>query len=171
MPTPEAARRRLVLRPIIVITSVCAYAASGIFAGTLGFWLQDRELPIISLASQVLTPEVRPGSDLQIQWKVYRRRAGCPATAIHVLRDSAGHREIIERVTPGLLGSLGEETFISRYTLPNTFVSGPGTHTLTRSYRCNPIHAWWPIVEQSVVHVFKIEGDPVQTAPVEIIPR
>lgn len=129
------------------------------WSGLVGFWVQDRAVPVKGKAVDIVGP-VYPGGRLLVRWNVHRDRA-CAATRQELIVDVQGVRWLIAAQTySGPAGPLGDDSFITQTPLPADIPTGAATMRVTLSFVCNPIHRLWPIVSTAPDLPFRIEARP-----------
>jgi hypothetical protein len=111
----------------------------------LGLWTIDRDPPVVINSVQVLTPEVPPGGRLRIKYQVNRIRE-CAVHIDRLLLDSAKVRgELTDLSFAKPPGPLGNDEYTTEIRVPDTFSQGPAVYRTLTTYRCNLIHAIWPV--------------------------
>lgn len=123
----------------------------------LASWAADRDIPVVVLNSEVLTPFVAPCGVLELRQTVNRKQK----TGVHVDRfvfDSRGRRWPLEDVDIKVLPA-GEETFISPTMIPCGAALGPARTENIASYFRNPLHLWFPIEDSPRGQRFCITPD------------
>jgi hypothetical protein len=143
----------------LMVAGFVAFAAAG---GTLGLWASDRRLPTVNLETKVLTPVVRPGGELRVEYKVLRYRGDCAINVDRLLFDSTKARyDLPDRSFSGSPGPTGPDTYVVPILIPSSFAQGPATYRIISRYECNAIHRLWPIVTPEASVSFLVEGDPM----------
>ena len=127
-------------------------------AGLLAFFMTDREIPVVVLSTEVLTPTVKPGDKLVIRQRV-RYTRDCGGHVDRALYDAVSSRQYLtdvdyERPPRGL----GDFWLKFEETVPASFAAGEAQYRATPSYHCNPLQKYyWPITREDTVLKFKIE--------------
>lgn len=120
------------------------FAIAAIGSSVLGYWAQDRDLPVQSKLVEVIAPAY-PGGKLLVRWQVFRDRA-CSATKQELILDVGSVRWILpETHFSAPPGQMGWDTFVSQSELPKEIPVGEASLRVSISYQCNPVHAIWPI--------------------------
>jgi hypothetical protein len=129
------------LKALVMATGVSVAAVAG-------FWTQDREIPVQSKAVEIVGP-VYPGGKVLVRWNVFRERA-CRATRQDLVIDVNSLRWIVASMSfDGPPGPLGFDTYVTATALPIDIPTGPAVLRVTLTYKCNPIHDFWPVVSQT----------------------
>lgn len=137
-----------------------------IVGGTLGYWVQDRELPATIVNGHVLTPTVSKGDAVKILYTVNRTRV-CRVRVEQSIYDAENVRyspeDLIYVHDPsGLIKEFGDDRIGMAVVIPKYFLEGKARHRAIRAYYCNPVHWWfdWPIILLGPVLEFEIKhGD------------
>jgi hypothetical protein len=69
---------------------VLTLVSLGIASGIVGVMVGDREPPTVIDATEVLTPEIKPGESLRVRFDVFRRRS-CYVRVERMLLDGEEH--------------------------------------------------------------------------------
>lgn len=116
----------------------------GICSGWLGVWSADRSPPAIIKRMTVLTPQVKPGGELRIEFEV-EHRGTCPLHVEHYLIDAKMARTILPDLDFATIPT--DDVHVEKYTLPMDFAPGKGCYRRISSYTCNPVQRWFaPII-------------------------
>lgn len=132
--------QRMQMIPVILLAMAFIPAA---------IWALDRGPPLKMTGSEPAS--VKPGQWLRVVAHVDRDSRACDATVTAVMFDSAGTRfllggsqvynaatlDYIDRITPGRMAAAAP--------LSPLAVPGRGHVVISISYRCNPLHSFWPI--------------------------
>lgn len=129
--------------------------------GLLAWFIADREVPVQVLATEVLTPVVRPGGRLAIKQTLQVTRA-CRGHYDRVLYDSTNHRQFLPDVDyESPPRGLGTFEVVTEETVPDFFMPGEAQYRALPLFSCNPLQAWyWPIMRGETVIRFRIEAGP-----------
>lgn len=131
-------------------------------AGPFGWFMFDRESPVAIIEQTDLTSTVPAGSYLEYKQVILRDRL-CDTTITRRLIDGAGvlHQfEPVHSATGGSLAWPDPETRIIRVQIPDNTNPGDATLQVSASFKCNPIHNFWPINVQLPDHRFTITRNP-----------
>lgn len=121
-----------------------------------GYWSADRAQPSETLSAAVIA-SVRPGDDALIEWRVFRHRA-CHTKVERSTFDGLSERVILPDQDYEQPRRLGEDSYRTRAPIPQNAAPGSGSIEVVLTWRCNPVHQVWPIVQSISV-------------PVTILPR
>ncbi len=134
-----------------------------VFAILISFYWWLSPLPVEVVSQKLLTPNIRAGGKLQIEYTV-KRNALCPATIQKFLyegetkdKGSSPRRRIVEQIY--LLaggGVLGLDNYIRETKIPDDAIPGPARITVLSSYMCNPIRSFWPLTSPAEDIFFNI---------------
>lgn len=139
------------------LVGVVVFAFAGLGSINLGIWVADREPPIIYEDAKALSPTVKQGGAIEVEFSVFRSRI-CPLVAKRWLVDSVKKRHSIPQFTTGLKLLAGRETYRRSITIPLAAAVGPATYTVTLDYTCNPLQRLFrPITVVSRPVSFQIE--------------
>jgi hypothetical protein len=119
-----------------------------ILAGLLGWWVLDRDLPVVVKEVRAVTSVVPPGGTLKIQHLFHRKRL-CHVHLEQVIFDSENVRfTVADEDYSTSPGRLGNDLFALQVAVPQTAAEGVAVYRGTRTYFCNPLHTWldWPVV-------------------------
>lgn len=134
-----------------IIALVFASVALG-WSGLLGYWMQDRALPVDSHFVEVVGPVHRNGR-LLIRWDVFRLRA-CQATRGDIVLDAGGVRWVLaEQHFPDPPGPMGKDGYVSQTPLPEGIPVGRARLHVSLSYVCNPTQYLFPIRDPSIPEI------------------
>lgn len=118
----------------------------------LGYWTQDRALPVESRFVDVVGP-VRPGGPLLVRWVVNRKRA-CGATKQELVIDIGGVRWVLPtHFFPAPPGPMGPDTYISQTPIPAEVPTGAASLRVNLAYTCNPVQSIWPVQDTSIAPI------------------
>lgn len=148
------------------------FGAAAAIGTMFGVWVIERDPPVVTNSSEVLTQTVPPGGVLRIHNRVTRFRQ-CQTHIDRLLLDSAKVRSELSDVDAERpLGPMGEDEFTIEVKIPSTFSNGPAIYRTITAYRCNLIHKWfWPIVLGPVDIIFEVRGvAPAPNPPPEYAP-
>lgn len=125
----------------------------------LGAWIADRREPVRVDSFRVITPEVGPGGELQIEFNVTYLRS-CKLHADRIMTDSARHRTVLTDTDferpPGDIGK--PQRFIVTERVPSYFTDGPAVLITRPWYACNPLQEFiWPMVPQGITAPFTVK--------------
>ncbi|TCP87283.1 hypothetical protein C8J31_105145 [Rhizobium sp. PP-CC-2G-626] len=98
----------------------------------------DREAPISYQGAHAVTPTVKRGGTIEVEYKVVRTRI-CPVVAKRWLYDSAGQRHSVPQYTVGADLTAGRETYRRSITIPSSAALGPARYEVVLDYTCNPL--------------------------------
>lgn len=141
-----------------MIWRIGTLAIVGITFGTLGMFMADRTPPTIVYAVDVLTPQVPPGGQLKVEYTVNRARS-CATNVERILFDAQRVRVPLEDMEfKAAPGPMGPDKYISAVSIPTGFARGEAKYRVLTTYRCNPIHALWPITVLTADVSFDVTG-------------
>jgi len=146
-------------------------------AVVLGYWTQDRDIPVELGNIRASTAYVSPGGTLRIHIEANRNR-NCRVHLEHTIFDGLNGRHTLPDddfiIDPG---PLGKDVYEIVLTVPRTAAEGSARYRSNRAYYCNPLQRilGWPIVsppfESTVNDVpFQIIGPAIPT-PVQLRPE
>ncbi len=126
--------------------------------GTLGMWANDRTPPTAVISAEPTASSVAPGGILEIEYKVIRTRS-CATKVERMLFDSRRVRHVLTDLEfEAAPGPLGPDKYTSVLPIPAHFARGEGRYRAVTSYRCNPLHALWPIPAMTADVSFDVVG-------------
>lgn len=124
-------------------------------AGIVSFWTLQRPVPVeLAIPLEVMTPQVRPGEQVQVRFCVHRK-ALMATQRLERLFDGSGAET--EEQTPWRY-AVGELTvggspdcYVQGMRVPDNAAPGWGRYRVIVSWRApfNLVHLFWP-----VVHIF-----------------
>jgi hypothetical protein len=146
-----------------MIFRVTAYAAVGLLAGYLGYIISDRTTPVEFLEYRVLTPQVQPGGDLRIRYRIVRK-SFCATHVDRFIFDAEGVRislESLDLAAGG--GELGSDAYISAVQVPRNIAQGPARYRAIVTYTCNWIQHVFGVPVKAVTQdvEFEVVGEPL----------
>lgn len=121
-----------------------------IVAGTLGYWIQDRDIPAKIVEYRVVTPRVEQGGVVKIIY-VLERVKYCKVHVEQVIYDHQNIRypgpDLDFAIDPGRQ-KMGRDEVGMATKLPDWFSPGTAIHRAVRAYYCNPLQRVidWPVV-------------------------
>lgn len=98
----------------------------------------DREPPITYQAAHAVTPTVKRGGTIEVEYKVVRSRI-CPVVAKRWLYDATGQRHSVPQYTVGADLTAGRETYRRSITIPSGAAVGPARYEVVLDYTCNSL--------------------------------
>lgn len=122
-------------------------AASAIFvAADLGWMASDRSPPFTILSEKLDSVTVRPGGELD-RTITYIQRKRCFVHSDRMIVDAASVRHMLDPVEfQAGIGAVGvPQTYVLKIPIPSDIAIGPARFESTTVYKCNPLHAIWPI--------------------------
>lgn len=123
------------------------FSALAIASTTVGYWTQQRDLPVQSKVIEVVGPTY-PGGRLLVRWQVYREDS-CAATKQEIIIDAGNVRWVLKAIYfPQPPGGPGFDNFISQTELPSDIPLGDATLRVSIAFVCNPVHLLWPVVNR-----------------------
>jgi hypothetical protein len=134
------------------VVSLFGWAGVLLVAGigaALGGWMTQGSYPFQVHSRKVLTPEVKPGDDVEVEIEGYRT-SRCPVVAYRIVDYPNGQRSPVTRDYPQEFGKLGFDKFRIRIPTERTQAFGPGSVYSYAESRCNPWEYLFP----------KSSGDP-----------
>lgn len=150
-----------------MIWRLAAYIGFGLTAGIVGMWMSERTPPVDVLNSQVLTPIVRPGGDLRVQYEAYRR-ANCRSRFQRTYRDYDNARYALDDIDIWLSPApIGRDQYVSVIPISPRAAQGQAGFRAITVYICNPLHHIWPIVQIASELSFVIGGEPIMPLAVD----
>jgi hypothetical protein len=129
-------------------------------AAALGMWINDREPPNTVLSVDVLTPTVRPGTELRILYHVQRWRTDCAVHVDRVLYDSRNASFPVPDVDFAASPSAktGADSVMTIIYIAPNMAEGKARFRSVSTFRCNPMHNIWPIKRESPEIIFNVAG-------------
>lgn len=128
-------------------------------AGTPVYWVLDRQPPVEVFSTKVLTPTVMQGGDLLISYDFDRKRV-CNTTVQRSLFDGANVEFDYVPDTRDAFGPIQHDTTVSKVQIPTGASPGPARFRSVVSYRCNPLHWWFPVIVVTADQSFEITEKP-----------
>lgn len=104
----------------------------------LGVMVVDREPPLTYQSAHAVTPEVRRGGTIDVEFNVIRNRI-CPVNVKRWLYDAAGQRHSVPQYTVGADLTAGRETYRRSITIPTSVALGAARYEVVLEYTCNPL--------------------------------
>lgn len=98
----------------------------------------DREAPITYKSARAISPEVKQGGTIDVEFNVFRSRI-CPVAAKRWLYDAKGERHSVPQYTVGADLTAGRETYRRTITIPTSAALGPARYEVVLDYTCNPL--------------------------------
>ena len=124
-----------------------AFSVAAGAASVLGYWAQQRELPVQSKVIEVVGP-AHPGGKVLVRWAVYRD-SSCATTKQELAIDVNGLRWVLKAIYyKQAMGPMGFDNFVSQTELPADIPTGEARLRVSLAYVCNPLHTIWPVINQ-----------------------
>lgn len=147
------------------IAIACIAAGSGV----LGLWASERNPPQVVLSAKVAEVTVAPGGLMHVAFEGERYRP-CAIKIDRILYDAQHVRSTLEDVEMASTGAPGRFAVVVPISVPRSFAEGTAIYHTIASYRCNLLHALFPIIEVLDVP-FEIRGPNLPVVPpVEVEP-
>lgn len=149
---------------------IATFAAVGGLAGVLGYWVADREVPVVVNDMAMLTPVVAPGGELRVKvWGI--RKRSCRSVFQRLYRDGQGARFAPDDIDVRLsTTNFGPDEWVVPVPVSVTAAPGNATFRMLTVYYCNPFHYAFPIIDMQPPISFRIEGPPEREV-IETVPR
>ncbi|MCD7109692.1 hypothetical protein LRX75_11655 [Rhizobium sp. DKSPLA3] len=113
-------------------------AVTAVSSFNIAVMVVDREAPISYQDAHAVTPTVKRGGTIEVEYKVVRTRI-CPVVAKRWLYDAAGQRHSVPQYTVGADLTAGRETYRRSITIPSSAALGPARYEVVLDYTCNPL--------------------------------
>lgn len=129
------------------ILAVLFIVVAAFWAAVAGYWSTQREAPVAQLLNVVETPVVHAGEQV-VTRHIVERRALCHTVVERTVIDSQRTRWALADLDFYAIGALGRDEYKQATQVPNGAAPGPAVLRFALAWRCNPIHAAWPITYQ-----------------------
>ncbi len=132
---------------LVRIFSVMVASSIILIMGVLGFMAADRRIPIDIVSAQVTSLEARPGGMLEFDVYFTQHRR-CHILTERRLVGSEGRQFPLPPTKYGAgIGPVGVEQKVRVVVpIPTAMPFGIASYETTTFYRCNILHAVWPII-------------------------
>lgn len=115
--------------------------------GTLGFLVNDREMPVTVYEMGMLNDVVPAGEVGRARYR-FRRSRSCETHVYRSLYDSAAQRFIISDLHfPAGILPIGEDKATVPFQVSPAATKGPATYRTLNCYVCNFTQILWPICD------------------------
>jgi hypothetical protein len=121
-------------------------------------WSFD-DTPTTEMISMEATTPVKPGSQMQIRYRINRFRQ-CDREVFRDIIDGDGQRHVLGTQSRPVLGRLGYEEYVQLIYVPETVAPGLGKYRVKIIDRCNPMHTFWPLVTYREAEVLFAQPSP-----------
>ena len=117
-----------------------------VLASPLIYWGLDRREPVVVRQITLWPSEVRPGDKISRVITVFRRKT-CETDVDVVIIDGARVRWVVDEPAVAHPGPVGvEDTYKAPLVIPVLATPGEAEMRIVAKRKCNPLHAFWPII-------------------------
>ncbi len=136
--------------------------------GVVAYWYLDDTLPYDyhRFGASVTPNPAPPGGRVTVTWPVTIRRL-CPGVVHRSLRDAATDRPIAQYdpLPAALTVAMGDPTIKRTFLLPAEDLPEIVKYSAVVCFRCNPLHAVFPICTMTPELVFRVSPRAVSPIP------
>lgn len=127
-----------------------------IAGGWVGLDMSQRDVPTVIRSMGAVNAEVPRGGSAEVYYNALRKES-CNTHINRFLFDAVGHRLVIgEFQFPAGALPIGEDRYMTRFTVPQDTALGQATYRTINTYKCNAVHWIWPVVDTPRDIPFKI---------------
>jgi hypothetical protein len=129
------------LRRLFGVLGLALVAGCG---ATVGGWITNKQDPVQFLSRKILTPQVKPGDEIEIELDNYRILR-CPQTTYRVISYPNGRRSTQVEDKPAGFGRLGRDKYRVAIPTQDGVPFGTGNVYSYTERRCNPWEWLFPV--------------------------